>query len=44
MSKCDRSSSKDEDDCSEDEVVDITKGFESASKKFAESSSDSDNK
>ena len=41
---CDRSSSKDADNCIEDEDVVIMKGFGSASKKYAESSSDSDNK
>ena len=39
----DKSSSKEEDNCFEDEDVDIMKGLESASKKYAESFSDSDN-
>ena len=39
-----RFSSKDVDNCLEDEDVVIMKGFGSASKKYAESSSDSDNK
>ena len=41
---CDRSSSKDADNGIEDEDVVIMKGFGSASQKYAESSSDSDNK
>ena len=41
--QCDKSSSKEEDNCFEDGDMDIMKGLESASKKYAESSSDSDN-
>ena len=41
---CDRSSSKDADNGIEYEDVVIMKGFGSASTKYAESSSDSDNK
>ena len=42
--QCVRFSSKDVDNCFEDEDVVIMKGFGSASKKFVESFSDSDNK
>ena len=41
---CDRSSSRDADNGIEDEDVVIMKGFGSASTKYAESSSNSDNK
>ena len=40
--QCDKSCSKDEDHCFEEEDIDIMKGLESASKKNDESSSDSD--
>ena len=41
--QCDKSSSKEEDNCFEDQDIDIMKGLESTSKKYDESSSDSDN-
>ena len=40
--QCDKSSSKEEDNCFEDKDMDIMKRLESASKMYAESSSDSD--
>ena len=41
--QCDKSNSKDGDNCFEDEDMDIMKRLECASKKYVESSSDSDN-
>ena len=41
--QCDKSNSKEEDNCLEDEDIDIMKGLESASKMYAESSADSNN-